>query len=397
MTSRRPAVVLVSILACLFLFVSVDPALACTTAVVSGKATADGRPLLWKNRDADDDENQVIYREDGRYPYVGVVNRGDVLGLQVWAGVNAKGFAIINSASYNLESKETEDEGRFMRLALQTCATLADFEALLAATDRSGRDVSANFGVIDALGGAAYFEAGLHAHRRFDANDAAVAPDGVIVRSNYSDGAPEKGSTGFLRRQRATALIDGLVRRGALDARSLLADVARDDANARLGSNPRVPRAAGAPAFAYVGDSICREITSNVTLFAGVKPGEDPLLSTMWTILGQPLTGAAVPVWVAAKGVPAELAAGPEPAPLNAACNDVRARMYPARTGELKRYVEVDRVVELGPKLVALEATTFDEVAKALAKPADAATLNALQAAIAKRTLAGMRAIVPAK
>ena len=40
---------------------------ACTTAVVSGKATADGRPLLWKNRDADDLHNQAVYRDDGYF------------------------------------------------------------------------------------------------------------------------------------------------------------------------------------------------------------------------------------------------------------------------------------------------------------------------------------------
>ena len=29
----------------------------CTTAVVSGSATPDGRPLLWKNRDTDEANN----------------------------------------------------------------------------------------------------------------------------------------------------------------------------------------------------------------------------------------------------------------------------------------------------------------------------------------------------
>ena len=30
-----------------------EPVLACTSAVVSGKVTPDGRPLLWKKRDTD--------------------------------------------------------------------------------------------------------------------------------------------------------------------------------------------------------------------------------------------------------------------------------------------------------------------------------------------------------
>lgn len=33
----------------------------CTTAVVSGKATEDGRPLLLKNRDASELQNRIVF------------------------------------------------------------------------------------------------------------------------------------------------------------------------------------------------------------------------------------------------------------------------------------------------------------------------------------------------
>ena len=137
----------------------------CTTAVISGKATADGRPILWKSRDASDLHNQVVRRDDGRYAYLGVVNQGDALGMEIWAGINDAGFAIMNSASYNLDDKETLAEGAIMKLALQSCRTLADFQALLEASNATGRDTTANFGVIDAAGGAAYFETGLKSVR----------------------------------------------------------------------------------------------------------------------------------------------------------------------------------------------------------------------------------------
>ncbi len=68
--------------------------------------------MLWKNRDADGSDNQVVFLADGKYPYVGLVNRGDTMGLQIWAGANTAGFAIMNSASYNLESGDTVGEGR---------------------------------------------------------------------------------------------------------------------------------------------------------------------------------------------------------------------------------------------------------------------------------------------
>lgn len=87
---------------------------ACTTAVVSRGASATGRAMLWKNRDADGSDNQVVFLTDGKLPYVGLVNRGDAMGLQIWAGVNAAGFAIMSSASYNLESGDTSGEGTLM-------------------------------------------------------------------------------------------------------------------------------------------------------------------------------------------------------------------------------------------------------------------------------------------
>ena len=50
---------------------------ACTTAVISGKATKDGRPMLWKNRDTWSLNNKIMIFHDGKYPYVGLVNSQD--------------------------------------------------------------------------------------------------------------------------------------------------------------------------------------------------------------------------------------------------------------------------------------------------------------------------------
>ncbi len=61
--------------------------------------------------------------------------------------------------------------GGLMKRALETCKTVADFEALLEATNATGRSTTANYGVIDALGGAAMFETGPNTFSKFDAND----------------------------------------------------------------------------------------------------------------------------------------------------------------------------------------------------------------------------------
>ncbi len=58
----------------------------CTTAVVSGKATNDGRPLLLKNRDADALQNKLVYFSDGKYRFIGLVNSEDKENKEVWCG-----------------------------------------------------------------------------------------------------------------------------------------------------------------------------------------------------------------------------------------------------------------------------------------------------------------------
>ena len=378
------------------------PVAACTTAVISGSATPDGRPLLWKNRDTDDLHNQVVYRDDGKFPYLGVVNQRDAAGLEIWAGINAEGFAIMNSASYNLDDVDTVAEGAFMKVALQSCRTVADFQALLEATNEAGRSTTANFGVIDAHGGAAYFETGVHEFKRFDATDPAVAPQGWVVRTNYSEGGDARLGSGLIRFERARSLVGGLAAAGRLTAATLLAEVARDTANARIGQFPGRP---GAAEWAYIGDSINRDLTGSAALFAGVKAGEDPLLSTMWVILGQPVTGVAVPLWVAAAGVPAEVAVTRAPAPLNAACDRVRALLVPTWRGDLKRYLHVPTLVEpergVLAALLPREAANVAAAAAAVerwraARPAPADVL-ALESELANATLAALDALVASR
>ncbi len=377
------------------------PGAACTTAVISGAATADGRPILWKNRDASDLHNQIVACRDGRYGYLGVVNQGDTAGLQIWAGINTQGFAIMNSASYSLEEGDTVAEGNFMKLALQSCATVAEFQALLEKTS-PGRDISANFGVIDAHGGADFFETGKKTYTRYDATDPKIAPRGYIVRTNYSESANRDKGTGFIRAERANALVEGMLKGGPLSVQGLLSNVCRDIANAKIGSFPLAGRAQASPAFAYTRDSINRYETSSAAVFAGVKPGEDPALATAWIVLGQPITGVAVPVWPAAGEVPAEVAAGKDPAALNAAFDKIRDFLVPGRYGDLKWYLSVERLTAARPSireaLAAVETDNFARADAARARwrttPPAPADLASLQNELAKNTLASVQALL---
>jgi hypothetical protein len=379
----------------------VNDARACTTAVVSGQATANGRPLLWKNRDADNKQNQVVYDATGRYPFVGVVNSADPAGLDIWAGINAQGFAIMNSASYNLDKGDSVAEGQLMRLALQSCATVEEFQALLDKTD-GGRDVMANFGVIDAKGGAAIFETGRKAHKRFDATDPKVAPNGFIVRTNYSDSGDTEDGSGFLRRERATSLLDELVKAKALAAPTLLSGPARDVANVRIGSYPAKGLPAGAH-WAYTADSVCRFDTASVVLFEGVRPGEDPLLATLWVIVGQPITGAAGPRVGAGREGAVGARAGAQGLGDDAGARRRADGVLPETRGELKKFIRADAFAAsdsaLEPRLLKSEAENFRHAEAALAdwrKEAPAPQeVSCLQDQLAERTLTEIQAIAP--
>jgi hypothetical protein len=290
--------------------------------------------MLWKNRDADGSDNQVVFLDDGRYAYVALVNRGDAAGLQAWAGINAAGFGIMNSASYNLESGDTAGEGTLMKLALQSCATVDEFEALLARSNSGGRDVSANFGVIDARGGAATLETSAKGYVRVDAAGASDGAKGLLVRSNYSRSGTKESGSGFLREARGIELL-GPPASGGLDVAAVLR-AARDIANAGIG---QTGEEAGPP-LVYTGDSVCRIDTVSAVVLEAPAAGEGPEAAAMWVVPSLPLAGAVVPVFPVAGAVPAPLAAGKEPAPLAKGTLELRGRLYPDQRGERKRYLD---------------------------------------------------------
>jgi hypothetical protein len=68
---------------------------SCTTFIMSGKHTPDGRPLLYKNRDTGTLDNALVYFTDGRYDYFGLVDSKNSWNREVWGGFNSAGFAII--------------------------------------------------------------------------------------------------------------------------------------------------------------------------------------------------------------------------------------------------------------------------------------------------------------
>ena len=135
----------------------IQSAAPCTLAVISGRASANGRPLMWKNRDTSDPNNKLVAFKGPKHDFVAVVISEDAAAAEVWGGQNAAGFAIMNSQADDLgdaaKKLDGAGNGAFMKLALGECATVREFEDLLV-REKAKWDLATNFGVIDAEGGA---------------------------------------------------------------------------------------------------------------------------------------------------------------------------------------------------------------------------------------------------
>lgn len=194
-------------------------AMACTSAIISASANPSGRPILWKHRDTSNVDNKVEYvaPNGSDFGYTALFNAQDRDLKEAWMGMNDAGFAVMNTASYNIKddkvpAKKMDKEGILMTKALKTCRTVDDFARLLD-TYKRPMGVEANFGVIDASGNGAYFETNNHSYVRYDLKD---AQQGVLVRTNYShSGRPNEGY-GQMREANAVAQLAPYADEGAV-------------------------------------------------------------------------------------------------------------------------------------------------------------------------------------
>jgi len=273
----------------------------CTVAIISGTATLDGRPLLWKNRDSSIRENEVAFFRGSRYDFLGVINAGDT--TQVWMGVNSAGLAIMNSESMDQPGDSADTEGFFMKQALAVCGRLADLEALLKQTNNDPRGTRANFGCIDAFGGAAFFETGNRDYVRFDVDDEKTRRNGFLVRANFSMTGIQQEGYGSWRYHRGRTLLQERARQGLLTYDYLIRHVSRDLVTDEVNPYPLPFNGfmdEAAKGWLSTQNSINRHRTVSCAIFHGVKPGEPPVLTTFWCLLGEPICTVAVPLWVAA-------------------------------------------------------------------------------------------------
>lgn len=260
--------------------------------------------MLWKHRDTGEENNKVerIPASNGRYEYIALFNASDSTCAEAWMGLNERGFAIMNTASYNIDTDGLEQmdcEGKLMTEALQKCVTVDDFEKLLLTHAKPLR-VEANFGVIDADGNGAYFETNNTTFVRYDLKD---APEGFIVRTNYSHSGRNNEGYGFNREQNALHLLAPYIVDKSLEPCVFTEVLSKSYYHHLLG----IDYTDSNMEWLVDQDFIPRNISTASCVIEGVNKSKDVSRCTMWISLGYPQVSMVRAAWCGDGGMPKEL------------------------------------------------------------------------------------------
>ncbi len=388
---------IVVIMTCWIAVTGAPPAAACTSAVVGPEASVTGTPLLWKNRDTPVLANKVVYIDESPYDYLCLANAEADSGRSCWAGLNSTGFAIMNTATYNvptLEGEVHDREGVIMADALRSCRTVDDFERYLEVNLGPELGGNANFGVMDADGGAALFEIHNHDIVRMDAAD---EPADYLVNTNFARSGAEGKGHGYLRFERATELFAAFPP-GGVDPETILHSFSRDFDNPLI-DEPSLADAAGFPMGESVWinsrDCIDRPLTASTVVLVG-RSADRP--ATMWVIPGEPVTAAAVPLWVEAGRSPKAMYEG-DRAPLWQESRRIKNDIRPSTEGHTADYIDLARLDNAEgtgylPDLLEVEASIFAETDTFLAGGPTPGEFAEFQENVANRVLTHLQSVV---
>jgi hypothetical protein len=367
----------------------------CTSLVATGTATDNGGSVLWKNRDNPSAlSNKVVFVDDQPYSYLALVDADPGNGRMAWVALNAAGFGVANTATDNLPSSQPSGSPSILMAdAARTCATVDDFERFLSSNLGRSRGTRSNFLAIDAKGGAAIFETHVHGFKRLNAADTS---DNYLGNTNFSrSGTPNQGH-GYLRFDREAALLKAAPG-GRLSPEYILQTMSRDLGHPLL-HHParsewhRFPP--DTPVWLHTNYTIDRPSTASAVVIQSVKAGDDPSKTTMWVLLGEPLTSIAVPLWVAAGPPPAELWEGKDAA-LEQASARLKDILRPLASAERREYVDVTRLDNSAgtgwlPAILAVEKQNLTQAQELLDRNPRASELAEFERQAAARALAAL-------
>ena len=191
-----------------------------------------------------------------------------------------------------------------MKKALGQCATVAEFETLLVQTQNAGNvTLSTNFAVMDTLGNVAFYETSNKTFTKFDVNDPAVAPNGYLVRTNYSFTSPYYETTNHVGEQRykaACKYMEDTFGEGKIDAVRLAHEMPRylyhGDTQVNLWNE--MPANLSDTKYVYFSNFIPRFTSASAALMQGVLPNEVAANTITWLAVGWPCGSFMVPILI---------------------------------------------------------------------------------------------------
>ncbi len=322
-----------------------DGAYGCTSAIVGRNLTLTGGALLWKHRDSGHKDNFVARVEptDSTLAYVALFNAGDSALDEAWVGFNEAGFAVMNTASYNLapDTAAVKDrEGVVMSRALANCRSVDDFLKVLdseIAASPAGAGVQANFGVIDATGAGMYVEMSDHSYRCYPLSE---ADGGMMIRSNYSYGGGADGRLGEVRHDDAMYLFGEIKDKEKISAETFTEGFSRSFYHAREGKDMLAET--HYRLLTDRGEYIPRRSSCASVVIESVTPGSDSGGNIMWVAIGYP--ALSVPYPVTLDSIPRQLERDSRTgrSPYCDEVNRMRDKAYPRKGKEGKWLIDAD-------------------------------------------------------
>lgn len=234
-----------------------------------------------------------------------------------------------------------------MRMALEQCATLKDFENMLD-TIKKPMDCNSNYGVIDAQGGCAYYETGSKGYVKFDVNDPKVAPAGYLVRTNFGFSGDQRLNKGISRFNAISDICLKLSANKDFTVNNILQTTRYlTHGLTRMNLYDYMPTEDKTRCMMPFRDFIPRYITASAVLIQGVKQGESPLLTVSWTIIGSPLATVGVPICITpSQKLPQLIVSGKEgQSQLCLWGLALKKELFPIERGEGKDYIDLAKLI----------------------------------------------------
>ena len=275
-------------------------------AVISGKVTTDGRPLLCQNLSNDNPNEKLHYFRGEKYDFAGLITSND--STKVWLGQNSIGLSIVGTA-VEVAGEDSLSEGHVIKQALGSCARVDEFEQFLQNIKSS---FMANFGCIDKFGNAAIFEFSPQKVLKLDANNPLDSKDGFLVRSNFAFSQKIINGQGAFRYHRAIELIKTGISQDSLNSKFLFQHILRDIKTEKGDplENANGKNINSKNEFFATDQSINQYNTVSGAVFSSAVNGDQYSQIPFWCALGEPLSSVFLPVWTTCSKLPEDLSDG---------------------------------------------------------------------------------------